>query len=213
VCKGVRAPRKETDRRLVAVLREEVLSLAAIAKIRDQVRRLLSDLQRQASDASKAREARIRTLEGEIARLTDAVAQLGLSSALRARLVDAEGEYSELTARIESKAPALPSPEAIGAKIREVAVRLETALGHDMGAARATLSGKLGPVILEEKDGRCVGPDGDRPRTAARSRGRFRFYSWLRGPAILMSYGYESNSCESPACLHFAGITPRAIGA
>ena len=73
------------------------------------------------------------------------VAQLGLSSALRARLVDAEGEYSELSARIDSKPPALPSPEAIGARTREVAVRLETALGHDIGAARGMLSGKLGP--------------------------------------------------------------------
>ena len=150
VCQGVRAPRKETDRRLVAMLREEVLSPAAIAKIRDQVRRLLSDSQCQATDLTRARAARIRTLEGEIARLTDAVAQLGLSNALRVRLVDAEAEYAHLTARIDSRPPVLPSPEAIGAKIREVAVRLETALSQDVSAARAILSGKLGPVILEK---------------------------------------------------------------
>ena len=89
-------------------------------------------------------------MEGEIARLTDAVAQLGLSNALRVRLVDAEAEYAHLTARIDSRPPVLPSPEAIGAKIREVAVRLETALSQDVSAARAILSGKLGPVILEK---------------------------------------------------------------
>ena len=134
------------------MLREEVLSPAAIAKIRDQVRRLLSDSQRQASEVSKARTARIRTLEGEIARLTDAVAQLGLSNALRARLVDAEAEYASLTARVDCRPPALPDSETIGAKIREVALRLETALAQDVGAARAILSGKLGPITLEEKD-------------------------------------------------------------
>jgi len=175
VCEGVRAPRKETDRRLVAVLREDVLSPAAIAKIRDQVRRLLSESQRQATDVSKARAARIRELEGEIARLTDAVAQLGLSKALRGRLVDAEAEYARLTARVDSKPPALPSPETVGAKIREVAVRLERALAQDVSAARTILSGKLGPVTLEERDGAL----------------------WAQmeiGPALLLAAGADSDS-------------------
>jgi hypothetical protein len=96
---------------------------------------------------------RVPPSSSEIARLTDAVAQLGLSNALRARLVDAEAEYADLTARVDWKAPTLPSAEAIGAKIREVAVRLETAPTQDVCAARAILSGKLGPVVLEERDG------------------------------------------------------------
>ena len=153
VCTGVRAPRKETDRRLVAVLREEVLSPHAIARIRDEVRRILSESQQQATEISRSRAARIRALEGEITRLTDAVAQLGLSQALRARLMSAEAEYGSLTARVESRPPPLPSTEAIGAKIREVAMRLDTALGQDVPAARAILAGKLGPVVIEERDG------------------------------------------------------------
>ena len=80
----------------------------------------------------------MRVLEGEIARLTDAVAQLGLSKALRARLVDAEAEFASLNARIDWKHPPLPSAEAIGAKIREVAMRLDTALEQDISAARAS---------------------------------------------------------------------------
>jgi site-specific DNA recombinase len=153
VCTGVRAPRKETDRRLVGVLREEVLSPHAIAQIRDQVRRILSESQQQAMEISKSREVRIRALEGEIKRLTDAVAELGLSKALKARLMSAEAEYGSLTGRVESRPPPLPSTEAIGAKIREVAMRLDTALGQDVTAARAILAGKLGPVVIEERDG------------------------------------------------------------
>ena len=96
---------------------------------------------------------RIRALEGEIKRLTDAVAELGLSKALKARLMSAEAEYGSLTGRVESRPPPLPSTEAIGAKIREVAMRLDTALGQDVTAARAILAGKLGPVVIEERDG------------------------------------------------------------
>ncbi len=153
VCAGVRAPRRETDRRLVGVLREEVLSAQAIARIRDQVRRILSESQQQATEASKSRAGQIRALEAEIKRLTDAVAELGLSKALRGRLMDAEAEYARLTSRTESRPPLLPSAEAIGAKIREVAMRLDTALGQDVSAARAIIGGKLGPVVIEERDG------------------------------------------------------------
>ena len=101
----------------------------------------------------KSGEVRIRALEGEIKRLTDAVAELGLSKALKARLMSAEAEYGSLTGRVESRPPPLPSTEAIGAKIREVAMRLDTALGQDVTAARAILAGKLGPVVIEERDG------------------------------------------------------------
>jgi len=99
VCAGVRASRKETDRRLVAMLRDEVLSPHAIARIRDQVRRILGESQQQAAEMHKARAARIRVLEGEIKRLTDAVAEFGLSNAIRTRLMDAEAEHAALTAR------------------------------------------------------------------------------------------------------------------
>jgi len=78
---------------------------------------------------------------------------VGLSSALRARLVAAEAEYASLTARADSRPAALPSPETIGARIREVAMRLETALTQDVSAARVILAGKLGPVTLEQRDG------------------------------------------------------------
>ena len=66
--------------------------------------------------------------------------------------MEAETEYAALSARVDAKPPAMPSAEVIGARIREVAMRLETALSKDVPAARAMLAGKLGPVILDEKD-------------------------------------------------------------
>ena len=73
---------------------------------------------------------RLRPLEGEIARLTDAVAQLGLSNALRATGPPGAGEsrVCEPDRAHRFGPPPLPSPETIEAKIREVAVRLETGL-------------------------------------------------------------------------------------
>src|SRR5205085_9134010 len=70
VCTGTFAPRGETDRRLIAELRQQVLAPEAIAKIRIRVRDLLQDLQRRGNREVDAHTARRETLEGEINRLT-----------------------------------------------------------------------------------------------------------------------------------------------
>ena len=153
VCAGTFAPRKETDRRLIAELRQQVLAPEAIAKIRTRVRELLQDLQRRGNSDAEARAARVEALQGEINRLTDAVAQMGLSAALRARLVAAETELASLAAT----GPAhpvftAPSGDKVGARIREMAMRLETALSTDVECARKILADKLGDIVVEEKD-------------------------------------------------------------
>ena len=61
-------------------------------------------------------------------------------------------------------------------------MRLETALAQDVSVARTILSGKLGPVILEERDGAV----------------------WAQmdiGPALLLAAGADSDSirgCGGP---------------
>ena len=54
VCTGTFAPGQETDRRLIAELRQQVLAPEAIAKIRIRVRELLQDLQRRGSREAEA---------------------------------------------------------------------------------------------------------------------------------------------------------------
>ena len=133
VCAGTFAPRQETDRRLIAELRQQVLAPEAIAKIRTRVRELLQDLQRRGNSDAEARAARIEALQGEISRLTDAVAQMGLSAALRARLAAAEAELAALAATGSAHPTSIvPSADKVGARIREVAMRLESALATDV---------------------------------------------------------------------------------
>ena len=153
VCAGTFAPRQETDRRLIAELRQQVLAPEAIAKIRTRVRELLQDLQRRGNSDAEARAARIEALQCEINRLTDAVAQMGLSAALRVRLATAETELASLAAT----GPAhpvftAPSGDKVGARIRELAMRLESALSTDVDCARKILADKLGDIVVEEKD-------------------------------------------------------------
>ncbi len=153
VCAGTFAPRQETDRRLIAELRQQVLAPEAIAKIRTRVRDLLQDLQRRGNGEAEIRAARIEALRGEINRLTDAVAQMGLSAALRTRLVAAETELASLVATSTTQpACTIPNADKVGARIREVAMRLETALSTDVDSARKILADKLGDIVVEEKD-------------------------------------------------------------
>ncbi len=153
VCAGTFAPRAETDRRLIAELREQVLAPEAIAKIRTRVRALLQDLQRRGNSESEVRTARIEALRSEIDRLTDAVAQMGLSAALRTRLAAAEAKLVALTAT-GSPQPTrtVPNADKVGARIREVAMRLESALSTDVASARKILADKLGDIKVEERD-------------------------------------------------------------
>jgi len=153
VCGGTFAPRKETDRRLIAELRQQILAPEAIAKIRTRVRELLQDLQRRGHNDADARTARREALEGEINRLTEAVAQMGLSAALRTRLAAAEVELATLTATASADTTfTLPSADKVNARIREVAMRLESALAADVATARKILADKLGDIKVEERD-------------------------------------------------------------
>jgi hypothetical protein len=153
VCTGTFAHRGETDRRLIAELRQQVLAPEAIATIRIRVRELLQDLQQRGNSDVEARAARMEALEGEVNRLTDAVAQMGLSAALRTRLVAAEAELASLAATAPTHpACTVPSADKVGARIREVAMRLESALSTDVECARKIRADKLGEIVVEEKD-------------------------------------------------------------
>lgn len=153
VCAGTFAPRAETDRRLIAGLREQVLTPEAIAKIRVRVCELLEDLQRRANSDANDRAARMSALQAEIDRLTDAVAQMGLSNALRTRLAAAEAELATLKAQGPGT-PRVATADAdrVGARIRRVALNLESALASDVDTARRILADKLGDIKVEERD-------------------------------------------------------------
>jgi site-specific DNA recombinase len=135
------------------VLRDEVLAPASIASIRAQVQELLADATRTAKERAGQHSARLHEIDAEIDRLTDAVAQMGLSGALRDRLVAAEAEKRcLLTESHEVAAPVMPSGERISAKLREIAMRHDDALKTGVQRARQIVAETLGPTVIEEGD-------------------------------------------------------------
>lgn len=143
--------RKDLELRLLADLRAELLEPAAIADMRRAVRQALATHERAAGAGDTAAEARLQALEGEISRLADAVAQLGLSEALRTRLAAAEAERATLRAQLATRAAPRPAVDLDGlaARWRRMVMDLGGVLaGEDRERARGLLADLLGPVTI-----------------------------------------------------------------
>ena len=102
------------------------------------------------SDADRSREKHV---QREIERLTDAVAQMGLSRALAERLGKAEAERDALKlARTRASVAPLRS-STIRAQVRALVTGLDVALRADIARARDALRAVLGDVQLIEENG------------------------------------------------------------
>lgn len=142
------------DKRLIAELRAELLAPGALTELQREVRTLVaSQLRAQATGGDDARK-RLQALQGEIARLVDAVAQIGLSSALQARLRAAEAEREALELVVASQA----APQHTGsvlladvtARYRRLVLQLQQVLEEeaDRDRTRAILSDIVGTVVI-----------------------------------------------------------------
>ncbi|MEY2656069.1 MAG: hypothetical protein RLZZ524_3097 [Pseudomonadota bacterium] len=139
--------RRAVDQALLTVVRDELLSPAAMADLHRAVREALASAQR---GGRKAKPARQEALQAEIARLVDAVAQVGLSGALQARLAEAEAELEALRQAAPPVAAPAPTAAQIMAAYRRQMLQLRDALESDADRdrTRALLAGLLGPVQL-----------------------------------------------------------------
>lgn len=139
-------PRRAVENALLGVVREELLSPAALAELHAAVRAALASA---AGPTRKTRQAQQEALQREIERLVDAVAQVGISDALRARLAAAEAKLAELRDQVATQ-PELPSLEQLLANYKRQMVVLREALESDADRdrTRALLAQMLGPVVL-----------------------------------------------------------------
>lgn len=148
VCSGVRASRQQTDRRLLSVIREDLLQPAAIVELRQRVQTLMASQHKQATASAMTAHKRRAELDKEIARLVDAIASIGHSDALTARLKTAEAQRTALDA---------PAPIAAIGKIDDLMARykrelanIEAALAQTPEQARAALGHYFGGITIEE---------------------------------------------------------------
>lgn len=151
VCEGVRAPRRQTDISLLAVVRNSFLSPEALAKFQERMRELISVGRQASREAAAKAQSRLIELDAEIGRLTYAIAEVGISPALAERLKDAERRKAEaekvLEGRLELERPA-PSIEQAVAQYKKRLMDLDQAVSTDPDRARSMLARLLGTITI-----------------------------------------------------------------
>ena len=158
VCSGAGAfGRTDVDKALLSVVREDLLAPSVIAAVQTSARAAARAAAAQVDQPGNASPARQNALRAEIARLVDAVAQVGMSPALRARLQAAESELATMTAA----APARPridvdrvTQQAV-ARYKQRLFDLATALQDqsiERDRVRELLAETLGPVVLRRDE-------------------------------------------------------------
>ena len=143
--------RVDVDHRLLAELREDLLSPSALAEVEEVVHRLLAEMDNGQEKARTAANRRGTELDKEIERIVQAIVAVGASEALAARLRTAEQEKKALQATLATAPPPPASAAVIMAKYRRLVLNLRETLVSSktpVGQARAALADLLGEITL-----------------------------------------------------------------
>ncbi|WP_082818868.1 recombinase family protein [Cupriavidus nantongensis] len=154
VCPGVAVARDRLDTRLLALVRDELFSQAALGELEQLVRATIAERQKASSRASKATRERLAELDAEIGRLVDAIAKVGMSDSLQKRLMAAEAEKAKLAVIPSAVAPAaLANVTDLMALIKRRILSIQEALRQgDTARARTVLADIFGPITLVRRD-------------------------------------------------------------
>ncbi len=149
VCRGINVRRDTVDGRLVAVVRDDLLSPARADRFETLFRKAIQRRLAGRDDERLRAQARIKRLDQDITRVVDAITTIGSSKALAERLHELEAEKSQAATLLQ----ALPGIEAvqlppIGAIYRRTLLQLSAYLDEDTEQARAILEKILGPVHI-----------------------------------------------------------------
>lgn len=150
VCLGTRVRRKATDLRLLSVVREDLLSPAAVLELRNQVEQLLDGQRKAAAGAAGSARTALTEVTREIDRLVDAIGAIGHSDALATRLKDAEARLAKIAGAAARKPAAPLKIDDLMARYRRQLLALETALAAEPERARAALRMYFGDIVVEE---------------------------------------------------------------
>lgn len=154
VCPGVTAHRVKVDSRLLALIREELMSPEALAELQECVQEILGNIRSTMATEERTLRNRLAEIQADIGRLVDAIASIGISPALQTRLQQAESEAAQVKARIETgeKEVAGHLVDAIQ-RYRLLVADLERSLGTDVARARELIRRMIGPAQMVARDG------------------------------------------------------------
>jgi len=150
-CAGVYAPRLVTERTVLDLIVQDMLSPAAIAALQTDRRAMLREQHAAGETRDRSARTRLAALAREIGNLAASIARMGGSAALEARLAAAESEQRTLTATLAA-APVTEDtideiPDLV-AQYRELLTDLPAVLRTDTPRARGLLRDLLGEVRL-----------------------------------------------------------------
>ena len=151
VCGGISVSRQTTDRRMLTVLREDLLQPASIIEIRQQVQALLADMVRKANSDAISAKGELTEVEREIGRLVDAIAAIGHSDAVTGRLKSAEQRRLQLLKRQQPVKPATAFKiDDLMARYNRQLMDLEKALASEPERARNAMREYFGDITIQE---------------------------------------------------------------
>ena len=149
VCEGLYVSRPAADRRLLSVLRDELLSPNAVIELREELAAVIAA--RQSDTVQTKAKARCAVLDRELRNLTDAIAACGISEALRKRLLAVETERQALERAAAVPIIRLPAPDALVARYKQLVMDLKGALENDVPRARQILEDAHLSITLKPK--------------------------------------------------------------
>src|SRR5665213_306896 len=147
VCTGVRVRRDVFEARILSQLRDQLMSPAAIAEFQAEMTRLAREERVALPIACSTRATRSAAWDREIGNLVQAIADVGISPSLKAKLLDAEQERAELRRARSGPAPHRDVKAAMDG-YRRMVMHLQDELRADVGRARAALAEVFGEIRL-----------------------------------------------------------------
>ncbi|QJQ03929.1 recombinase family protein [Herbaspirillum rubrisubalbicans Os34] len=152
VCKGFSIPRDLVEKRLISIIRAELLSPVAAAEFEKAFDELLIANTGSTEDVAQSTK-RITQLTAEIGRVIDAITMVGASEALAAKLKALENDRSALQRRLALKAAseAARTPN-VTSIFNEILMNLTAALRENPLMARKILGDIFGSIQLEVRE-------------------------------------------------------------
>ena len=155
ICANRRTVRRDVvDRRLVVEVRDQLTGPDALAELHAAVRAVATERKREMEQASGGNRRRLAEVDLDLSRLVEAVASIGGSPALVARIRAAEAERALLAAEITPPADVAVLLSEVGARYRRMLLQLDQVLlDEDRDRTRAILADIVGPVTIVHEGG------------------------------------------------------------
>ena len=153
ICEGVNVNRKETEKKMLAEIREMLLSEELVEYAYVETMRILNELTQDNGESRKVLLKRVDELDEEINRYVEAIGVVGISASLAEKLRSAEEEKvsckEELSLEMEEfTLPELPDIKNL---YKDMVVNLQESLKSDVNEARGYLKDLLGEVEISNE--------------------------------------------------------------